>query len=163
MIIKTKQAQAVMADFFLATVVFMIILTAIIFTKNSYETRIHENLIEEELIFGALEVANVLVKTPGLPSNWEFEPDFVVMPGLASSDRILSTAKIDSFFDLNYSDIQDFMSMGNINLTLKDFNGVVIKSTGIAGPEFVSHFIRIERRVLYNDEKAILVVDVWAE
>ena len=157
---RTK-AQAVMSDMFLATLVFVILLTALMFTKSNYEQRLEGNLRQEELMAEAFQAAQILVSTPGIPENWETGQANATLLGLADRDRVLSDAKVEAFFNIDYPVSKEILRLDNFNLTLKQLDGTVRKTTAVIETDEVANAVRVERRVIYNGSITLFVLDVW--
>ena len=154
-----KKAQTVMSDLFLASMILIILLAAIMFVRANYEQRINENVQNDVLVSQAIRISDVLVKTPGEPMNWENESGTPDVLGIASGDRVLSSDKVEAMFALNYPVLQQLTGTSNINITLKTVDGSVIHSTSINESTTIS--VRIERRVVYDGGVALLYIELW--
>ena len=61
--------------------------------------------------FAAISATDLMLKSPGSPSNWEQNPSGVQMIGLASTPYTLSAAKLGNFTAMNYSQQKDLLGM----------------------------------------------------
>ena len=147
------KSQAAVADLFIAFFLFIIILSATIYTWNLYITRIDEERENNEITMKAFQAAEALVKSQGIPENWSLSN--VNLTGLAENERILSFKKVDLFVNLTEEQIKNIfkIQLYNFSFVLKDIEGNKIKEIGsITGEKSVN----VKRYVVYENEPAIL-------
>ena len=147
------KSQAAVADLFIAFFLFIIVLSATIYTWNLYITRIDEERENNEITMKAFQAAEALVKSQGIPENWSLSN--VNLTGLAENERILSFKKVDLFVNLTEEQIKNIfkIQLYNFSFVLKDIEGNKIKEIGsITGEKSVN----VKRYVVYENEPAIL-------
>lgn len=84
----------------------------------------------------ALSVTEMLVKTPGIPPDWENNFTSIERPGFAVSEydqNVLSGKKIENFTSLPYEMEKDLMGLNgtmDFYLTVEDNEGNILYSSG---------------------------------
>jgi len=147
------KSQAAVADLFIAFFLFIIVLSATIYTWNLYITRIDEERENNEITMKAFQAAEALVKSQGIPENWSLSS--VNLTGLAENERILSFKKVDLFVNLTEEQIKNIfkIQLYNFSFVLKDIEGNKIKEIGsITGEKSVN----VKRYVVYENEPATI-------
>ena len=97
----SDRAQIILSDLVFALVAFLILLSAFFIQWNKLHTRYQDTLLFQDLEIHALQIADLLVQNPGVPNDWETNPTNVQVLGLASSDRVLSAAKVNALSNLS--------------------------------------------------------------
>lgn len=93
-----KRGQGIAMDFLFAVIVFMLVLgaTTVLIDNNAISAL--EKRRANELNAKASQTMDMLVRTTGLPNNWEEKNiDQVTAIGLAKRDRVLEQAKVGKF------------------------------------------------------------------
>lgn len=157
-----RKAQAIATDLFIALAIFVLITAFIIYLWNDYNTKLNEDVEYERLQILAYQITNQLVKTQGLPKSWEKNPSGFDEIGLATSDRKLSTGKVDSFISLPYDSVRNALNLEGYGYSFKVKSSAnnVLKSSGETIPEG-TEAVGLERYVIYDNEKAILEFKIW--
>jgi len=107
--LKTSRGQAVIMDFALAFFVFIL---AWVFLSTQFDNTYDETLTNNDLKIMKVKTDTALeylVKSPGIPFNWEnLTINDLNKPGLATSDRKISEAKLSAFSNLstNYEEMK---------------------------------------------------------
>ncbi|MBU4501733.1 MAG: hypothetical protein KKA79_04020 [Nanoarchaeota archaeon] len=156
-----RKAQLASVDLFIAITVFLILITATIYTWNLYNIRFNENLEYEKMELVAFQITDLLVKNPGHPTGWEENSLNVGVIGLAQDDRILSQDKITAFVNFDYNTTKEkFKIMSyDYKFRVKDLSDNVLQESGLDFTGDTS--IVLERYVLLNNEKAIMEFTLW--
>lgn len=161
LLVKNRKSQIAMSDLFLAASIFIILLGAVVYLYSHYTTKFESRQEFNRMQLSAIQITDMLVKSPGKPSNWESdEPDTpkLEIMGLAYSDagkRNLSVLKVNAFLNLSYDKTRDILGTEHdFYFRLSTLGGSVIAEKGLnaTGARAVS----IERRVLYAGQSAIL-------
>ncbi|MBU0629264.1 MAG: hypothetical protein KKC75_08820 [Nanoarchaeota archaeon] len=155
-----KKSQIATIDLFIALFVATALVLALIFTWNRYSEVLNDDSQYRELQIVAFQTSDLLVKFQGEPSNWEQNPDSVDTIGLASSDRNISAAKLNSFLNLPYNITSQSLGLETLNfyLQLNHINGTQLADYGRTPKNTI---VRIQRFVSYQDEKAIMEIALW--
>ncbi len=159
----SKRGQVEGSDLFVAATMFIILFTGVILVFNSYSDRFDSSREFRRMQTSALQTADLMVKTGGLPSGWHSNPNSTRMIGLAHSikeQRNISPEKLDSLLALNYTRIKEITGAPyEIRLEIRGIGGDVIAEKGKEpGGETV---VRAERRVFYEGEDAIFSLTMW--
>ncbi len=153
------KGQIAALDFFIALLIFSVLLTITMLSWSSYHSKISERAEYHDMMTKAFQISDVLVKSPGFPSNWDEGNVGVV--GLAIEDRILSIDKVNAFANLSLNKTKSIFQIYGYKFyfNLTKTNGEGIKEYGEEpnGEKSIS----IKRYVLYNDEKATMEFKIW--
>ena len=157
-----KKSQIVMIDLMMAMFIFIVLLTAIMLFWNRYTLTANKQIEYEEAQFMAYQISDLLVKAKGKPLDWEKNLSNVHVIGLASSDRIISTSKVNAFLNISYNNSKKILNIPyyDFSFQIKDLGGNNITALygKKAGEDFI---ISLRRYVLYENEKAIMELKLW--
>jgi hypothetical protein len=149
----SKKSQMATTDLFIALFAATILIIIIIFAWNNYALILNEDVNYKEMQIKAFQTADLLIKSKGVPVNWEENPTNIDVIGLAASDRNLSTEKVSAFLNASYN--ITLKSLGielyNFYFRLKDLNGTEIAEYRNASASNKS-IINIQRLVLYENK-----------
>ena len=156
----SKRAQIAIIDLLFALIIFIALFLGFVLFWTLYEVRLTENMRREEIELLAFQVSNALVKTPGYPSNWEMYPNLTLSPGLASSDGVLSPAKIATFRNFTYNQTKAFFNIERYEyyLLIQKNATVVYETNNTPSGKIVS----VRRNVWYENQEAKLDFALWA-
>ncbi len=156
-----RKAQAAALDIFIALSIFIFLIIIIIYFWNDYNTRLSEDIEYERMQIISYQITNQLIKTQGIPVSWEKDPSNFQELGLATSDRVLSTKKVDEFVKLPYDDIRDSLNLEgyDCSFNITTLSNKNLKSVG--GSSEKTESVGLERYVVYDDEKAIFKLQIW--
>lgn len=155
-----KRSQISMSDIFLAVSVFVILIGAVVFLYNSYGQKFESRKSFNRMQLSAMEAADVLAKTNGLPSNWELNPDMTEAIGLAGNERNISEQKLNAFLNISYNRSRELMGISQdyyFKIVYGKGDFIAEKGINSTGGEAVG----VERRVMYRGENAILYIVLW--
>ena len=106
-----KKGQGMVIDLMAAVLIFLIIGGSIMFVWADKEIEAEERFFENERITMAERTLDTMIKSNGLPANWEeYEgtnseiADNIQMLGLAKRDRVLDVEKVEKFAELSNLD-----------------------------------------------------------
>ena len=86
-----KKAQLFSTDLFISASIFLVLIISVIAFFTFYSVRVDETIKNEDLNLRTLQITDLLLKSEGLPYNWEDDPGNLQIIGLVSDDRIFST------------------------------------------------------------------------
>ena len=154
-----SKAQLVMTDFFIALMVFIILITAIIINLNNYTSRLSYDQNKNEILITLFQVSDAFVKTSGIPSSWESNLTSLEVIGLADWDRNLSVNKVKNFTNLNYTRAQSFLDYYNFYFRIMNSTNSSLVASGLVfnGTSSVS----TRRYVNYNGNEVIMELTLW--
>ena len=158
-----RKSQAIITDFFIALFVFLILITAIVYIWNDYNTKIVENVEYERMQLVAYQITNQMLKNKGVPSAWEKDSVNVGEIGLVVSDRKLSKDKVDAFVNLPYNAVRDILNIEGYDYSfkIKSLSNTILSSLG--GIPGDTEVVSIERYGVYDGENVILQFKIWKE
>ena len=168
---KTRQAsttkgQAAVTDLFIAISVFIILITITTLTWNLYNIRLQNRFDYDDMMIKTFQVTEALVKSGGVPPDWEAQGDFsnLQVIGLSHNERFLSEAKVQKFANTVELDDTTLKDTLKINLyeyyfVLRHLNGTIIHSRGsFPSGNFA---VNLARLVIYQDQPTILEFATW--
>lgn len=106
-----RRGQLNSIDLFLALFIFVLILVFITGFFNVAVRDADRNVKKTILESSATSISELLVKTPGVPENWERDSLFVSTIGLASSQNVLSKNKLSNFTEMNYASAKSTLGL----------------------------------------------------
>lgn len=153
---KCKKAQVWSLDFVVSVVIFLMALIPLLFVWDYVNAQKQQQMLFDEAENIALSVSDALLRTKGLPENWNTTSVNVI--GLASKENILNITKVSYLLAMGSSDYnmtRAILSGGyDFFLNITDLNGT---SYGIIGSKPQSRMvIPVERYCLYNERIAKL-------
>lgn len=163
-----KKGQVAVLDLFIAALIFSIIVTAIMFTWNSYNVKIEDQIEYNTNLVRAYHISDLLVRYAGKPSAWEhygdLSEDAIEIVGLAERDHIIDPDKLNSFMNLSYDYVRTKLKINEYQfyMDLKHINGSDFNPPIEFGNQTnESSIISLRRYVIYNDTEAIL--GIWIQ
>lgn len=134
------KGQVFSSDMMASVFLFLIVASIVLFAWNSIIDNSVNDMQRKDMEITATRILDILVKTPGVPLDWELNDASVI--GLANFDRTIDTAKLSALINMDYNKTRNifgtpynyFFKLGNV-------------TKGINGAETV--FAR--RMVLFNN------------
>jgi len=167
-----KKGQAFSTEFLLAYLIFSLVLVLAFYLWNTTTADIIESKNRYEIEDKAVESAEKLLRTRGIPADWSVGD--VESIGLASESRILDSGKVLDFVILmnssnsNYENNKWLLGIGKydfyFNLTYINGSTMSINDTLCsAGRKAVNEtsMITVRRTGLINNEIAIIILTLW--
>lgn len=154
-----SRAQIATTDLFLAVIIFLILITAFFVTWNVYQSRLTDAISRSEMELYAVQVADQLVRSPGIPADWENNPDSEISSiGLSAGDRIISEGKLAAFANMTAEQFAS-LNIGSYNFyfVLMQGNDAVAE----VGEYPAGSSVTIRRNVLYQNEVSTIQVSLW--
>lgn len=159
-----KKAQLWSLDFAMSMLIFMSALFAMIFAWNYISANSTETQEMKELQYKALTISDSLIRTPGIPLDWD--EGTVEVLGLAEDENVLNVTKVRYFvnmIDTDYDRAKGLMDIGfyDFSFNVTDLNGTVYESTASQVSNTSVMVIPIERYTLYNDRIVKVMFVIW--
>lgn len=157
---KTKKGQMNSIDITLALLIFVFLLVFIItfwfVTTIEIENTIKKNKMEA----AAVSISDLLIKTQGLPNNWEENANNTQMLGLATySQNVLDENKLANFTNLTYENAKELLGVDyEFYFYIEDLEKNRLYATG--NSTFQEQIVSITRFGILNEEKVIMRVMV---
>lgn len=158
--LNNKKAQIATIDAIFASTIFIILIIIAFYNWNSYSLRNYESSTFNELELLTIQLADLMIKTPGSPNNWETNlsrsPSII---GLAEFDRVLSKNKLTSFQNMSYNSTKTIMNIDRYEyyLLIKQENSSILELGSIPTKKSA----RIKRSVMYENKPATFEFAVW--
>lgn len=169
--IKNRKGQVISIDLIVGISIFLILLTLCILVWSQTVYRMEQRKILYEMQNNLMLALDMLIKTKGVPSSWERNPNSLIALGLAYDDRTLSKDKVDAFMnlvDLDYNASKKYLGIlkYDYRLRLLDLNGEVLNDTRFrsVGLDPVGDFkITVSRLVNYNGNLTNLELTIFSK
>lgn len=160
---KNYKGQIISIDLLIGIVIFLIV---VIFSVSYWQTslfNVRESLDRIDVQRLATQISDNLVKSPGIPDNWETSPTNARAIGLANHSHILETRKVANLTALNYSTLLTRFGLEGANFffQLTDQAKNNITSAGLLLTSNATQAAVVERNVIYNQRPAYLTFIVW--
>ncbi len=164
-----KKTQLIAIDLIIAVTIFVFIIVITIFPLwNIYEVKLNERVDKTKMELKSFQVADKLIKTPGIPNGWETleDEDGIISLGLAMRNKEILKEKSEKFTQLSEETIKTKLKIKEYNFyfLLKDLNNNEIGSRGSI-PQNPKTVFSIKDYVLYNDngvkQDAVMEIKIW--
>ncbi len=159
---KKSKAQITSSEFLIVSVVLVILITAGVMMWNSTINRSNESMIREDMEMFAVSISDQLIKSHGMPTDWEDDTTKIYSLGLAKENYVLDEKKVDIFVNMNYNQLKSLMGIGGYEFyfRLVYTNGTDIKTKG-SSPTANSQTINSKRVVMFKNEIVYMDLMVW--
>lgn len=129
----SSKGQINSIDFMIAVLIFAVLLIFIIGFWFLNMAEINGMVGRDRLDSAAIAVSDMLVKTPGVPGNWEEDPANAWAVGLAESQNVISSEKVANFTALDYNVSKELLGLdGDFYFYVEDLEGNRLYESGIA-------------------------------
>jgi len=157
-----KKGQIFSLDALFSIVLFFIMLIFVFVTWNIYNLRISEQDAHVELQLIAFQIADILVESPGIPSDWETSLSNASVIGLQETPGVVSQEKVDAFLLLDYNSIKESFNIERFDFEfqVKNKNGTIQKLGAQQGNK-TSEVITIRRIVYVENETKEMFFTLW--
>ncbi len=107
----TKKGQMSSVDFLFASIIFVFILA--FFTGFWYVTTgdLDNTIKRNRLEATAVVASDLLIKSPGVPSNWTENPSTILAIGLVSQHNVFDKIKLENFTSLDYNSSSELLGL----------------------------------------------------
>jgi len=155
------KAQLWSLDFTGSILIFVISVVIMFFAFNLSVSQIAEQTELTNIEDAALEVTDALIRTGGLPADWNIGNVEVI--GLAERENVINKSKIFNFISLNYNTSKTLLGIANYDYYFEiiHLNNSVIRIDGTnltGGENYTSAktLIPVERYILFETQPAKL-------
>ncbi len=163
------KAQVWSFDMAISILIFFSAMTALMFTWNYITAQNLEQFEISNAESQALRISDSLVRTQGIPVNWESGNPSVL--GLASSENILDDAKIEALLAMDYNSVKSLLGIEGYQLYLALIyaNSTIAKTANGTQAEFgMQHvnekiIVPVDRYCLYNGDIVTLRLILWTQ
>ena len=129
---KKSKAQLISSEFFIALVVITLLFSVSVVFWNQSTFRIKESEERTNIEIATLAISDHLLKSSGLPSDWEDNTSTTFSLGLVKDDHRLDTNKLKSFVKLDYNTTKKMLGIDSYEFyfRLVDQNNSLLKIDG---------------------------------
>ena len=160
-----KKGQGIAIDLMAAVLIFLIIGGSIMLVWGDKAFEAEERLFENERIAMTERTLDTMIKSNGLPTNWEESggtpaqiADSIQMLGLAKRNRVLDVEKVEKFAEIstnNYAIVRTKLLIGGNDYYFRildpdDMSAAIDDTTAGTAPGDDVIKIRISRPVVYT-------------
>ncbi|MFH0798255.1 MAG: hypothetical protein V1906_02475 [Candidatus Woesearchaeota archaeon] len=163
---KTKKAQIIATDLFLAVVVYIIIIIVVTYIYSSYMHRLDNEVRYRDMTSKAFEISDNILKHMGYPTGWNTTSVKVI--GLAESDRVLSTEKLTNFANMSYNYSKRVLGISTYEyfIQIRDFYNRNLLETGASPIEdsicnSTYEAVTLRRFALWEGQRVIVYITLW--
>src|SRR3989344_4111556 len=130
-----KKTQLIAIDLIIAVTIFIFIIVINIFPLwNIYEVKLNERIDKTKMELKSFQIADILIKTPGIPNGWETlnDEEQIIIPGLAMRNKEVLKEKTEKFTQLSEETIKTKLKIKEYNFyfSLKTLDNNEIGSKG---------------------------------
>lgn len=161
--LKNKRGQLFSVDLVVTVIAFIVILAFLLSFWNLNVLRFSERKHSDELQLLSFQIIDVLIKSPGVPDNWENNLDGLSVIGLSSNSNILDSEKVNTFLSLDYNLVKEKFNIERFDYQVKllSINGNVLNTSGISPSEDLLEKIAINRIVMIRNETRLVQFNLW--
>jgi len=158
-----SKGQAILLDFVFAAFIFSIVFAAIMLSLRN----IQDNLDYEEKVWriqhAAIPAVDILVKSGGVPVDWELNPAQARIPALAGTGYGLSPVKVAALNNLDYEFVKQSLGLDGFEykLVVQTIDGETVVSKGMR--EQGDFVVGTTRLAFYRGRIARVRLTVWEE
>ncbi len=154
-----RKGQIGTTDLFLAIILLIALVTIFFITWNMYHSRLSDVIPRNEMELYTIQLTNQLVRSSGIPDNWESNISSIQAIGLADTDRVISEEKLQAFISLDYNATRELLNIGSYEfyfLLLKENETITEIGSYPSGQS-----VKLRRNVIYQDETSTIEVALW--
>lgn len=150
---------AIATDFFLASMVFMLVLAYSTYTYYYYVGEFRAAEARKETEISSLAITDLMLKGPGNPAEWQDDPGGAKAIGLAYEENIIDPGKLDALGAMDYNRSMELMGLStDYYMRVRWVDGTVIMEKGIKQNESA---VSMKRVAAYNGTYAWVELDVY--
>ena len=161
MYLSGTRAQLAIGELLVALAVFLIEFCVIFAFVHYHNAGIAADASYQDINAKANAVADVLVRTPGVPDDWAAYPAAATDIGLASvasESRVLDPVKVSAFNSTNHTIIVSALNIAPYDyyFRLSLANGTLLYETGDSTAD--KQAVAVQRIVRYDSQDAVMTV-----
>lgn len=154
-----KKAQ-IQFDYMVAFFLFLIVIFFSALIALQPISKSDENLKETKILETSNRLSELLIKTKGLPEDWENDPNNVERIGLASEPWVLNSNKITALNSLNYSKVREALGIETYQMLLiirSDTTSITIGNK----PNMKDSISTIKRYTVLDGNITTVIISIW--
>ena len=150
---------AIATDFFLASVVFMIVLAYSVYTYYYYLGEFGATEARKEAEISSLALTDMMLKSPGNPVEWQDAPNGTKAIGLAYEENVIDPEKLQALEVMDYNRSRELMGLGTeYYMRVRRVDGTIIMEKGARQNESA---VSMKRIAVYNGSYSWVELDVY--
>lgn len=164
--LSNNKGQVVILDLAIALIIFMSAMVFIVLTYQNGITKLDRETRYNSWVLESYGITDLLIKSEGYPQDWNASD--VVVIGLASADRVLSTDKITRFTLLEYNKTKQLLGIsGNeFFLQIRDVNNINLFEAGASPLEEnpcnkTYESITTQRFAMWEEQRVLVYFTLW--
>jgi len=151
-VVGSLKGQLNSLDLMLAIVIFVFLLSYVVLFRFVDVLDLDKSLTKNKLEADALSLSDILLKSQGVPYNWEKNSSNVQMIGLASSPNVLNSEKLQMFTNMSYINATQLLGLSSqFYFYVEDLEENRLYETG--NSTLSDQIISITRFAILNGEK----------
>lgn len=156
-----KKGQLWTLDMAFSMLIFFSAMLSVIFAWNYISANTVENRELTEIQLKAFELSDSLIRTPGIPSDWNDSTVQVI--GLAYSDNILVESKVKEFVSMDYNKARSTLTISpyQFYFEVMDINGTVHENSTLSVSATAEMVVPTERYALYKGRIVKVRLVIW--
>lgn len=160
---KWTKGQGMAIDFFFAVIILLIVIGMAATSWSRTVYLIDKNAEMRWMRRTGLAVADMMVRSPGVPSDWNSSN--VMTIGLVDRTNVLDKEKVAEFNSVPKSKIQQLFGIGGYDFSfrVRAYNGTVLSDYGSAPSSAgdVSDVVVVRRLALYDGIPVRIEFGMW--
>lgn len=150
---------AIAVDFFLAAMVFMLVLAYSSYTYYYYVGQYRAAEARKETEISSLAITDLMLKSPGNPVEWQNDPNGTMAIGLAYEENIIDPEKLSALEMMDYNRSRELMGLStDYYMRVRWVDGTLIMEKGGKQNESA---VSMKRVAAYNGTYAWVEFDVY--
>jgi len=128
---KTKKGQLNSIDLLMASIIFSLLIVFLVGFWVVDINDIYKISKKSELESQAISISDLLLKSRGIPKNWEENLSNVSMIGLVNSQNVFVKSKLNNFTHMNYTKAKELLGIKNeFYFCVNSLNGNTLYQSG---------------------------------
>jgi len=163
--LKNKRGQVFSVDLVVTVIAFIIIFVFLISFWNLNVLRFSERKYSDELQLLSFQTTDILIKSPGVPNNWEDNSNNISVIGLGLSLGYLDANKVNTFLGLDYDLTKEKFNIERFDyrFELLSIDGEVLNTSGANLSNNLLENIAVSRIVMIGNETRLIQFNLWRE
>ncbi len=130
---KKSKAQLISTEFFMVSVVITLLFSVSVVFWNQSNFRIKESDERANIEISTLAISDHLLKSRGLPSDWEDRTNEISHLGLAKENHVFDNKKLNKFISLDYNQVKNLLGISQYEFLflIRNLTGTIIGGDGM--------------------------------
>jgi len=156
-----SKGQVISMDLMISLVVISILFLFMINYYQKIEDDFYDDVKFQDMQIYGHAITQILLKTPGIPSNWENDASNVNMTGIVDIENRVVDDKLNAFIGLDYDFTRDLWNLEEDFLMEIFYQNNSVEVSYGATSARNKKAVAIQRVVLYQNEKRKFKLTIW--